>query len=322
MVVGSNGIVNLSGSNMRELNQNARGNAIRLTNSFFRQCVRVAHVFGGSRDAPHHRSRLGRKSHFPAWHPPTNRHSFRHQPANNHIEKENMNDRDIRREERATRVQTFGVENDADFAAGGKAKTHFGNLDGFLVQLGEAKAGQTPNRVTKSTLFDALGLDLQNIARTARRIEQKENGFAAPYRIPDKTSESAVTTHTDAVRLRLEDQPADSGEVNTAKAALRARFIEYELPDDFVAHLRADRKAIAGANRLNQGEIQGGVENTELIGQLLDKINGEIGELDAIMYNKYTRQPEKLRAWQSASHVERAPQREKKTPTPPTPPSS
>src|SRR5437867_5171146 len=29
---------------------------------------------------------------------------------------------------------------------------------------------------------------------------------------------------------------------------------------------------------------------------------------------KYTRQPEKLRAWQSASHVERAPEREKKTP--------
>jgi len=29
------------------------------------------------------------------------------------------------------------------------------------------------------------------------------------------------------------------------------------------------------------------------------------------MYNKYARQPEKLRAWQSASRVERAPQRQK-----------
>ena len=37
-----------------------------------------------------------------------------------------------------------------------------------------------------------------------------------------------------------------------------------------------------------------------------------ITELDAIMDNKYTRQLEKLRAWQSARHVERAPQREKK----------
>jgi len=30
------------------------------------------------------------------------------------------------------------------------------------------------------------------------------------------------------------------------------------------------------------------------------------------MHNKYARHPEKLRAWQSASRVERAPQREKK----------
>jgi hypothetical protein len=42
------------------------------------------------------------------------------------------------------------------------------------------------------------------------------------------------------------------------------------------------------------------------------------------MHNKYTRVPDKLRAWKSASHVERAPQREKKpeapTPAPPTKP--
>ena len=230
-----------------------------------------------------------------------------------------MNERDRRRYERATRVQTFGVENTADFAAGSKAKTHFGNLDGLVDQVDDAKAGQTPNRVSKTTLLDALAIDLQNIARTARRMEQKENGFAAPYHIPDNTSEAAVITHTDTVLQKLEDQPADSPAVKTAKAALRARFVEYELPADFVTHLRADRNAITQANKNNQGEVLGGVENTGLIGELLGKINDEIGELDAIMYNKYTRQPEKLRAWQSASHVERAPQRDKK-PTPPIPP--
>jgi hypothetical protein len=259
---------------------------------------------------------------FPLGIPEANRHSCT-SSTDNHIEKENMNDRDQRRYDRATRVQTFGQENDADFAAGSKAKIHFANLDGLIVQADEAKAGQTPNRVSKSTLLDSIILDLKNISRTARRIEQQENGFAAPYRLPDNASESVVTTHTDAVLARLEDQPADAAAVKTAKAALRARFIEYELPADFVAHLRADRKAIADANRLNQAETGSGVENTELIGQLLDKINAEIGELDAIMYNKYTRQPEKLRAWQSASHVERPAQREKKpTPAPtPTPPA-
>jgi len=231
-----------------------------------------------------------------------------------------MNDRDQRRYDRATRVQTFGQENAADFAAGSKAKTHFANLDGLIVKLDDAKAGQLPSRVSKETLLDGLLIDFKNIARTARSIGLTENGFAAPYRIPDNPSESAITTHADALLARLEDQPADSAAVKTAKAALRARFVAYELPADFVANLRADRKAVADANRLNQGETQEGVENTKLIGELLGQANDEITELDAIMYNKYTRQPEKLRAWQSASHVERAPQREKKPPTPPTPP--
>jgi len=61
------------------------------------------------------------------------------------------------------------------------------------------------------------------------------------------------------------------------------------------------------------------VGNTKLIDELLGQINDVVGGLDAIMFNKYTRQPEKLRARQSASHVERAPQREKK-PAPVTPP--
>jgi len=39
-------------------------------------------------------------------------------------------------------------------------------------------------------------------------------------------------------------------------------------------------------------------------------------DLDTVMRNKYARNTDKLRAWDSASHIERAPQREK-TPVPP-----
>jgi hypothetical protein len=44
----------------------------------------------------------------------------------------------------------------------------------------------------------------------------------------------------------------------------------------------------------------------------------ECNYLDAIFHNVYARNAEKLRAWLSASHLERAPQWEKK-PTPPSP---
>jgi len=231
-----------------------------------------------------------------------------------------MNDRDQRRYDRLTRVQTFGRENTADFATGSKAKTHFASIDQHLQALDAAKAGQTPARVSKETLLDALALDFKNIARTARSIALTENGFASPYRIPDNPSEAAITTHTDTLLLLLEDQATDSAATQTAKAALRAKFIAYELPTDFVEDLRADREAVREANQHNQGENQEGVENTELIGQILGKAADDVQALDAIMNNKYARQPEKLRAWQSASRVERAPQREKKS-TPITAPA-
>jgi hypothetical protein len=51
-----------------------------------------------------------------------------------------------------------------------------------------------------------------------------------------------------------------------------------------------------------------------MIGQLLAQASKEVIDLDAIVNKKYMRQPKKLRAWQSASRVERAPQREKKAP--------
>jgi hypothetical protein len=39
-----------------------------------------------------------------------------------------MSDRDQRREDRATKVQAYGIQNSADFTASGKAKTHFANI--------------------------------------------------------------------------------------------------------------------------------------------------------------------------------------------------
>src|SRR6478735_1237195 len=113
-----------------------------------------------------------------------------------------MNDRDERRGDRGSRVQTFGRENAADIADGSKAKILFTDLDALLTQLQDAKTEQMPTFVSKETLFDALTLDLKNIARTARDIEKGENGFAAAYRIPENVAESAVLTHADAVLKR------------------------------------------------------------------------------------------------------------------------
>ncbi len=233
-----------------------------------------------------------------------------------------MNDRDQRRYDRALRVQTFGQENAADFAPGGTARALFADLDHIIVRLNLAKADQTPTRVSKETLLDALAEDFTNLSRTARAIALRDPGFAAPYNVPDNTSESARLTHADSLLTRLEDQPGDSPETLAGKASLRAKFVAYELPVDFVEDLRADLDALRATGARNRGETQDGVENTAAIGRLLSEAAEVVQNLDALVHNKYARQPERLRAWQSASRTERSPQRKKAGPTPgATPPA-
>lgn len=243
-----------------------------------------------------------------------------------------MNDRDQRRYNRLKAVQTFRQNHAADFAAGSLAAHHFGQIDACIGQLDAARAGQLPARASKATLLDALTLDLRNIGRTARAIEDAtppSPGFAAPYRFPDNKAASSIAAHADAVLAHLEDTADDTAEQKTARAALRARFVAYELPAEFVAELRADRDALEATGENNEAATQGGVENTALISQLLTRAGATVDQLDTIMGNKYTRAPEKLHAWSRASRVERTPKHNNgkpangasPTPPPPAPPS-
>lgn len=227
-----------------------------------------------------------------------------------------MNDRDKLREDRLTRVQTFGTENADDFAAGSKGKILFARIDQHLLDLAEAKAGQVPGRASKATLLDALWLDFKNIARTSRSIGPADlGGSTADYAVPDDDTESNIKTHADKLLRLLEDQATDTAATKTAKAALRAKFVEWEIAADFVEDLRADYDSLIEANKLNQAENQEGVENTEAIGQILLAAGKDVDDLETVMRNKYARQPEKLKAWLAASRVHRSPQREKKTET-------
>ena len=167
--------------------------------------------------------------------------------------------------------------------------------------LDAAKANQQGGSATaKEVMLDSLRLDLQNIARTARAIAQDEPGFADNFRLPESASQTALLTATDAMLAGLE------------KPGVAAKFIAHELPAQFVKQLRDDRQAIVDAHEIKVGEDTTGVASTAAVGRLIRAGMKEVTYLDAIMYNKYTRDPDKLRAWLSASTVERSPRRDKK----------
>ncbi|MEF8755172.1 MAG: hypothetical protein V5B60_14800 [Accumulibacter sp.] len=221
-----------------------------------------------------------------------------------------MNDRETRRYDMFGRVQIFGSCNAADFVTGSKAAGHFARLAQIIWDLDVEKARQGGGSATaKELLFDSLRLDLQSIARTARAIDVGEPGFADRFRSPENPTQNALLTAADAFARELADP------------AVVAKFLAYELPADFVAELADEVAAIRSAETSMQSDDQSGVASTAAVGRLIREGTAEVVQLDAIMNNKYARNPAKLRAWDSASHVERAPRRERK-PAGGTPPGA
>ena len=224
-----------------------------------------------------------------------------------------MNDRERRRSDAFGRAQTFCTLNAADIAAGSKAATCAANLGKITADLDAAKAVQSGGGATaKAVILDGLRLDVQNITRTARSIAQDEPGFAAQFPPPESPGQAALLTAVDAILARFQAQTGDTAATKKAKTALVAKFVAHELPNDFVQNLADDRASAATAQDTQETSENKGVESTGTIDRLIKAGMKELTTLDAIMHNKYTRNPEKLRAWQSASHIERAPQREKK----------
>ncbi len=231
-----------------------------------------------------------------------------------------MNDQNTRRYDRAKRAQTFGKENTADFASGSQAATQFAALDAGIQKVDDAKAGQAAGtgNAAKVSLLDALAIDLRNVRRTAMAIAQDEPGFADAFPAAEHNDISTLTT-ADTYLGQFEIKPNDDHGAQIAKTRLVDRFVSHELPATFVTDLRTDRDAVEGATETVEGKRQNIIEDTGAIETGLRAIGKAIRYLDAIMHNKYNRNPEKLRAWKSAAHLERAPQRKRKD-EPPAPP--
>jgi hypothetical protein len=225
-----------------------------------------------------------------------------------------MDDRNIRRFNRATRIQSFGLTHAGDFAASSRATQLFMDLALVIYKLNDARVGQHRDPVGKPALLQALSADFKDIARTARAIKLDDPAFpAASYRHPDDTTETQLTTHADRLLELLEDntdpEDGDTPAELAAKAELRAKFIDYELSENFVLDLRLDRNAIDVCNSGKHSDNLEGVASTSAIETLLAQAQTIITRLDAAVKNKFRDDPDKLAAWKSASHVERDPKK-------------
>jgi hypothetical protein len=231
-------------------------------------------------------------------------------------EKENMEDRSYARFERFGRIYAFGQKNLAD-TLNTDAAVHLENLGKIIAALEEAAAGQNPgNKTPAQVILDATRLDIQNITRTARALAQDDPAYGEMFRPPESLNPRAVVIATDRILGNLIANSNDVAAVKTAKAQRVTKFVSKGLPADFATHLQSERAGFTKAREEEQDGNNDGVKNTAAIGRLISEGTKECSYLDAIFRNIYTRNPDQLRAWLSASHLERLSSRSAKSAAP------
>ncbi|HKP11278.1 MAG TPA: hypothetical protein VJZ91_04180 [Blastocatellia bacterium] len=221
-----------------------------------------------------------------------------------------MNDRIRRRYEMVNRVSGFGKTYASHFAAGSRGAELFAIVDTTLARVEDQAAVQEANRtatkqgtLSKGLLRDRLLEEMEAINLTARAMVGKVAGLEEKFRMPHNAGDQDLLT---VARVFARDAQPFKDEF--IRRALPATFIEdlNALIDEFADAL-ADREQSAGAR------VAATVARDEAMEHAIDAVR----ELNAVVRNSLRGDRAALAEWQSASHIERAPQHQKEKPTPP-----
>lgn len=224
-----------------------------------------------------------------------------------------MNDNQRRRYERGSRVDAFMTANAADFPAGGKGAEAAARLSeelAALAALDVAKAASAGTRRQSSEgrrdLRESLREQVAAVCDTAEIIGREHPEVRGLF--PRGRADNSDQTLVAVARSYAEAAPPH-----------KARFVEYEMPADFVERLKADADGLE-AQMSRQTERRGtSVSTNASIETALGRVDDLAERLEVVVRNKYRQDPAKLAAWESARRLERA-ARAKRTGDAPTAP--
>ncbi|HUZ07138.1 MAG TPA: hypothetical protein VMV89_06585 [Candidatus Paceibacterota bacterium] len=211
----------------------------------------------------------------------------------------------------------FANANSADIPATSKGAAYVANLTGIYGQL--VKAGTTQKSISVSAqnaLILALDKKLDNLATIARAYAADAPGFDDAFPRAAHLNPGEVLRTANAYLSALVPAAADDAATVAAKATRVQVFVDHAQPATLVADLQAQVAAIGTVSGMHEASREEGVLSTAQIAGLVGEGRKQRNYLDAIFQTVYANIPEKLAAWNSASHVEHAPHHAAVTPTP------
>jgi hypothetical protein len=217
-----------------------------------------------------------------------------------------MEDTDRRKFEMFARVKEFGDAHGGAFAANSLGKELLGIISAVVAELEghaatQASGGSSARQGTASKAASRAALhdDLEAINRTAVALSVETAGVGEKFRMPRKASDQVLL--------------ATARSFATDAAALKADFIRYEMPADFLEDLAADIADFEGATSNRNAGVGNQVAATAAIDEAVERGSKAVRQLDSVVRNKFRGDAASLAAWGSASHTERTPRSKQAT---------
>lgn len=224
-----------------------------------------------------------------------------------------MNDRIRRRYEMLIRVGRFGSAYAGQFPPASRGGELFATVEAALARLesqttthAASLSAAKHQTLSKGLIRDRLIEEMEAINLTARAMAGKVAGLEGKFRMPHNVSDQDLLT---AARVFAREALAFKDEF--VRRAIPATFI-----DELNGLVEEYADAIADREQSTGARVAAAAARDEAIEAAIEAVR----ELNAVVRNQMRSDRAALAEWQSASHIDRAPQRRKdEVPTPPHP---
>ncbi|MBV8859053.1 MAG: hypothetical protein JOZ02_19130 [Acidobacteria bacterium] len=189
--------------------------------------------------------------------------------------------------------------------------TGIGNIERLSGEQAEHERNFREASKRKDGAEDFLEDLMVSINRTARSMSRTTPGAEEKFRLPPNRDGEMWLAAARAFA--------------TAAEPLADEFVRRNMAPDLVDDLKARILAVTQADDAQAKAENARIEATADLAAAIRQGLEDVRELDAIVRNTYAGNEAELAAWESASHVERAPrhagEEEEEPPAPPTPPA-
>jgi hypothetical protein len=215
------------------------------------------------------------------------------------------------------RSLVFWTTNSGDIPTTSDGGKYVTNLGADLKQLDKLGARQKGISVAaQNALVLDLDTELENMATTADAVAEEVPGFNDLFRRPKHVTPHEVLGTASVYLEQLAPDAEDDAAATAAKTARLQHFTSHGHSATLVADLQTKVEAIGTVKDTHEDSREKGVGSTKAIADLVREGKTQVKHLDALAKNVYKTSPDKLREWESASHVEHAAMHTAVTPAP------